>query len=281
MTMTKPVNRSLSNVVKKRLLCFSIALLLCILAYVYQSMSGTGTGRSFAANIPANTVSGVVFNDANGNGKLDAHEVGIGGVTVHLYHTDGTLAGTAITNAQGEYTFPTTPNDDYQIRLDNAADYTTGPLNGDQLTTVQSALYESQIISRAVLPDDSKLVGPENYPQIAVDRHASDQNEHNFDAGFIPTTSNAVANGDDPWEDLWCDCWSSSPEKPTTGSKEPTSPPTTGSKNPAPTKVKPTTGSKSGQVTTIPGSKKTLSVPPTTYPNLPSTGSNPDGYPLP
>src|SRR6266567_5387432 len=244
MTMTKPVNRSLSNVVKKRLLCFSIALLLCILAYVYQSISGTDTGHSFAANVPANTVNGVVFNDANGNGKLDTHEVGIGGVTVHLYDIDGKLAGTAITNAQGEYSFPTTPNTDYQIRLDNAADYTTGPLNGYQLTAVQSAIYESQIISRAVLPDDSKLVGAGNYPQITVDSHASDHNEYNFDAGFITTTSDSIADGDDPWELLWCDCGSSSPEKPAPGSKDPASPPTKvkpipGSKDPAspPTKV--------------------------------------------
>jgi hypothetical protein len=260
MTMTKPVNRSLSNVVKKRLLCFSIALLLCILACVYQSISGTGTGHSFAANVPTNTVSGVVFDDVNGNGKLDTHEVGIGGVTVHLYYTDGKLAGTAITNAQGEYFFPATSNTDYQIKLDNAANYTTGPLKGHRLTIVHSDTCDDQ---------------------------TSDHNEHSCDIGFTfaPVSGKPVVsdNGTVSFQLCDCDCKffgeedtptpCSNPElTPTPGSK-PEQTPTPGSKKSTPANPKQASGKQA--------SGKQTSASPTTYPKLPATGGDPAGHLLP
>lgn len=264
MTMTKPVNRSLSNVVKKRLLCFSIALLLCILAYVYQSISGTGTGHSFAANVPDNTIGGVVFNDANGNGKLDAHEGSISHVTVHLYHTDGRLAGTAVTDDRGGYSFNITPNTNYQIKLDNAADYTTGPLKGHRLTAVHSDTCDDQMNSNAVLPDDS------NYLQIPVDSHASAYAKHSFDAAFTTGTDSAIGRKDNNGilKSLCSDCQPCSDEPPTSGSK-PELKPTPEPKKPAP----------APKPKQAPG--KQAAVPPTTYPKLPATGGDPAGHLFP
>jgi uncharacterized protein (DUF2141 family) len=51
---------------------------------------------------PGATISGTVVNDANGNGSTDAGEVGIGGVAVA---SSGALSDTAVTGADGKYTF--------------------------------------------------------------------------------------------------------------------------------------------------------------------------------
>ncbi len=288
--MEKPANRLFSKVVKKRLLCFSIALLLCILAYAYQSISGTGMGSSQAANIAAATISGVVFNDANGNGVRDANEVGISNVTVHLYHSDGKLAGTARTDASGKYSFTVTPATDYQIRLDNAADYTTGPLKGHVLTAVHSDSCDEQISSNTVLPDSSKPAGPGNYPQITVKSQAAGSSQQSFDIGFTTNKDLAANNGtlssrwhyclpfyeDTPTPGADKPVQTPTPEgaTPTPGSNKPVETPTPGSKKPAPNPVpkKPTQ-------TTAP--KKPVSKRPTSYPKLPATGSDPAGRSLP
>jgi hypothetical protein len=277
--MEKPVNRLFSNVVKKQLLCCSLALLLCILAYAYQSMSGTGMSSSQAANIAAATISGVVFNDANGNGKRDMHEGGIRNVTVHMYHSDGKLAGTALTDARGEYTFSVVAAIDYQIKLDKAADYTTGSLKGYQLTAVHSKSCDDQSSSSAVLPDSSKPAGPGNYPQITVRGQASGSNGPGFDIGFITSKSGVDDNGTLP---PWHYCLPFGDDKtPTTGAQP--------EQTPTPEGVTPTPGSKPGQVPPpapkkpVQGQapKKSASAQPAAYPMLPATGSDPAGHPLP
>jgi len=62
-----------------------------------------------------------VWNDANHDGVQDATEVGIAGVTVNLYASDGTtwLASTA-TDAYGAYIFEGLPNGTYVVRVDPA-----------------------------------------------------------------------------------------------------------------------------------------------------------------
>jgi hypothetical protein len=52
------------------------------------------------------TLIGTVFNDTNANGIIDGAEKGISGVPVNLHFTDGSLYGTATTDADGNYAFP-------------------------------------------------------------------------------------------------------------------------------------------------------------------------------
>ncbi|MDQ4132696.1 MAG: Ig-like domain-containing protein, partial [Actinomycetota bacterium] len=86
------------------------------------------------------TISGTVYNDANGNGALDAGESGIGGVTLAL---SGTATTSAISQADGTYIFSGLSTGTY------AVDYTppsgflntgTRPLTGITLATNTSSV---------------------------------------------------------------------------------------------------------------------------------------------
>jgi hypothetical protein len=278
--MEKPASRSFPGGVKKQLLCFSIALLLCLLAYVYQSMSGTGTGRSLAATVPAPAIRGVVFNDANGNGRRDPGEAGIRSVTVDLYRNkDGKLVATVHTNANGEYSFSTTPNNDYQVKLDNATDYSTGPLKDSHLTTARSNGCKDQMSSDAVLPESNKPIDLGNYPQITVKSQASESNGVNFNVGF--TSDKSTANDFSPASYACNDCQPcSDDDNPGPGTRDDITP--------TPAGVSPKPGSKP-EHTPTPTSKKPAPMPapkspavaPPIYPKLPATGSDPAGHLLP
>src|SRR5437763_1718724 len=52
MMMTRPISWSYRGLVKKRLLFFSLPLLVCVLTYVYQSMNGSRMVSNFAAVVP-------------------------------------------------------------------------------------------------------------------------------------------------------------------------------------------------------------------------------------
>ncbi|MBN1888836.1 MAG: carboxypeptidase regulatory-like domain-containing protein [Thermoflexales bacterium] len=67
-----------------------------------------GAGGSASANFgyqAIGTVSGVVFNDANGNGVKEAGELGLGGVVITLTLPDGSGARTATSAGNGDYMF--------------------------------------------------------------------------------------------------------------------------------------------------------------------------------
>jgi protocatechuate 3,4-dioxygenase beta subunit len=58
-----------------------------------------------SANGGAITADASVFADTNGNGVMDAGEVGIGNTTVQLFDSSGTLLGTANSNSTGSFRF--------------------------------------------------------------------------------------------------------------------------------------------------------------------------------
>lgn len=64
------------------------------------------------------TVMGFVFLDENGDGINNNNEGPFGGITVQLYHEDGTLAGETITNADGSYSFSVEENGVYYVQFD-------------------------------------------------------------------------------------------------------------------------------------------------------------------
>jgi uncharacterized repeat protein (TIGR01451 family) len=62
------------------------------------------------------TISGVVFNDVNGNGAKESTESPLGGVIVQLYDPKNNLLGTTLTDVNGNYTFPNVPPGAYIVR---------------------------------------------------------------------------------------------------------------------------------------------------------------------
>lgn len=140
-----------------------------------------------------------VWVDTDKDGIQDPGETPIAGVTVHLYNSSGTLVGTAITDAKGEYYFSSTVSEaaggdgnnigggvvkyeTFTIKFDNPADYDVGgPLFGYALTSAsQTAPNGAQ--STAV--DSNAAIGASTYPEIAVGPHGPGMNDFTFDAGF-------------------------------------------------------------------------------------------------
>ncbi|NOT63831.1 MAG: hypothetical protein HOP19_26750, partial [Acidobacteria bacterium] len=181
----------------------------------YGKANGLGDVEALVAAPPLE-LGNRVWRDANSNGVQDAGEAVIASVTVRLYR-GATLVGTAVTNANGEYYFTSTPgvndsntgdnigqvNDSgngllyetaYRIALDNATNYATGnPLNGLFLTAndVAGAALD-QRDSDATLPTPGGAIGVGNYPTINLTTGTPGFNNHRYDIGF--TTAAAVAS---------------------------------------------------------------------------------------
>ncbi|WP_317044711.1 SdrD B-like domain-containing protein, partial [Nonlabens xylanidelens] len=81
---------------------------------------------------PMGTVSGIVFEDTNGNGVQDAGELGIPGVSVIVVGSDG-VTQTVVTDSSGAWT-AIVPVGDTSIDVDE----TTLPTGIDSLTTIGS-----------------------------------------------------------------------------------------------------------------------------------------------
>jgi hypothetical protein len=106
-------------------------------------------------------------------------------VTDHLYAADGTtLLKTAITDPNGNYYFPISSYTGYGIKLDDLADYTSGPLKGFQLTVANQDTSTYSADSKGVLPTLGSPIGMGSYPLVTVGSHAPGQNEHTFDFEF-------------------------------------------------------------------------------------------------
>ncbi|MDR1427190.1 MAG: hypothetical protein LBJ08_05465, partial [Bifidobacteriaceae bacterium] len=73
-----------------------------------------------ASSQTAPVVNGYVYNDADGNGEIDAGETALAGQTVEIYDSAGTLRGTRTTDGQGRYSFIVNgvgPAAEFYIRL--------------------------------------------------------------------------------------------------------------------------------------------------------------------
>ncbi len=75
----------------------------------------TGTG--------SNGISGIVFQDANSNGVLDAGEQALAAVTVQLFDQNNTPVATATTAANGSYSFSNLAAGIYTVAESNLANY--------------------------------------------------------------------------------------------------------------------------------------------------------------
>jgi len=163
-----------------------------------------------------------VWIDTDKDGIQDPGETPVAGATVRLYDAAGTLVGTAITNASGEYYFASNVTEPaagdannvggglavdaaFTVKLDNPADYAAGgPLNGYTLTSTDSTTTVATDADNAI-DNDSALAGGSTYgvdrfPSISVAAHGPGENDHTFDFGFI-TPVVPVGMGNYTWID--------------------------------------------------------------------------------
>src|SRR5436305_8048623 len=83
----------------------------------------SGVNYNFG-DLKAVALSGLVYQDTNGNNALDAGEPGIAGVTVTLTGTNGlgqSITATAVTAANGTYSFSTESGSDHLRTPANSA----------------------------------------------------------------------------------------------------------------------------------------------------------------
>lgn len=76
------------------------------------------SSKHLARNSEGFDISGSIFTDANTSGQFDENETGIANATVHLFDSENTLVGTAVTNSSGFYIFEAFPAGSYTVQVD-------------------------------------------------------------------------------------------------------------------------------------------------------------------
>lgn len=112
-----------------------------------------------------------VWNDANGNGLQDATETGLGGVTVNLKNTAGTVVQTTTTNTSGFYQFGGIVPGTYTVEFVGVAGYGISPANQGADDTKDSDVSDAGNGNATV--------------SVVVSAGACN---NTIDAGFCPTT---------------------------------------------------------------------------------------------
>ena len=109
--------------------------------------AGSGTSANFG-DIPYGTVSGVVFNDTNGDGEQNPGEKGVGGVTVNLWNAQDVLFGTVVTSGNGVYLFTNVPAGIYTVEQIYPTGY-TGTTTNRVVIVVGAAIMGEGFVSAA------------------------------------------------------------------------------------------------------------------------------------
>ncbi|MGA9350609.1 MAG: SdrD B-like domain-containing protein, partial [Anaerolineae bacterium] len=100
-----------------------------------------------------------VWEDLNADGVQDVGEAGIAGVTVNLYHSDGTSAGSTTTDASGFYSFTgLIPGGYYLVFTKPGADYFFSPQDqGDDALDSDADTTTGQTIATTLAPGETDL----------------------------------------------------------------------------------------------------------------------------
>lgn len=186
----------------------------------FGKAGGIGGSLVMLSNPAPLEIGNRVWRDTNNNGVQNAGENGIANVTVRLYQ-GSSLVGTAVTDSNGEYYFVAgsgadpIPTDNvgqvnggllystaYQVRFDNASNYSSGgPLFGLTLTTVNQTSQagdddSSDSDANSVL-NPSGSPAPGVFPVISVTTGGPGSNDHRFDVGFalIPSAADVSVQG--------------------------------------------------------------------------------------
>ncbi|MEM7531761.1 MAG: SdrD B-like domain-containing protein [Chloroflexota bacterium] len=140
-----------------------------------------------------------VWDDADGDGVQDDTEQPLVGVTVNLYNAAGdTLLQTTQTGPDGFYRFDgLTASTTYVIKLDNASDYSAGPLAGYRLTQVDAGANDAL--------DSDAVYGADRYPVITATVGIVTGSENAADPTEYPTNDfglwQSASLGDTIWYD--------------------------------------------------------------------------------
>ncbi len=100
---------------------------------------------------PGYKVSGLVFNDANGNGDKDIGEVGIANVQMKLWGTSANLLATTLTDAHGKYEFLNVFDGQYHVQEIDLPGYVSTTPNS-QFITVAGANISGILFGDKVVP---------------------------------------------------------------------------------------------------------------------------------
>ncbi|HTY14989.1 MAG TPA: SdrD B-like domain-containing protein, partial [Methanoregulaceae archaeon] len=93
-------------------------------------------------NTQLGNISGIKYNDLNGNGVRDINDVPIPGVTIKLYYQNGTLFGTRVTDGNGSYVFSPVPFGGYILNETVPSGYRqTQPSAGNYTLLVTSTNF--------------------------------------------------------------------------------------------------------------------------------------------
>jgi hypothetical protein len=109
------------------------------------------------------------------------------GATVDLYSPSGSLLGTTVTDATGQYYFSsglTANTDGYLVRLDNPVDYQAGGPLAQARPTQPFAGTDPLLSSKGV-------VGVDGFPEAAVATGPPGSSQTNVDFGFVLTPASA------------------------------------------------------------------------------------------
>ncbi|MFO0937549.1 MAG: SdrD B-like domain-containing protein [Gemmataceae bacterium] len=170
----------------------------------FGKANGVG-GVAFVNTLAPIEIGNYVWNDSNSDGIQNAGEIGIAGVTVNLVDASNTVVASAQTDSNGQYLFSSAigintpsakyglslqPNTNYTVRLDNSADYTTGPLKNLTASPV-SAGTDSSVDSNGVTVSPTDI-------RASVTTGNYGQNNHTYDFGF---TSVGLSLGNFVWND--------------------------------------------------------------------------------
>jgi hypothetical protein len=73
------------------------------------------------------TISGSVFADRNGNGRIDRNEQGVGAALLSLIDEEGVTVATTTSSRDGNYQFAGVQLGDYTVKMTTTATITTAP----------------------------------------------------------------------------------------------------------------------------------------------------------
>jgi hypothetical protein len=138
----------------------------------------------YAPAAPTGRIGNFVWKDLNANGKQDAGEPGINGVTVTLEDNIGTVLQTLTTAGNGEYLFTGLTAGTYVVKLNGSSSALAG-----YIATIQTA-------AGTTTANDSN---PNPWTVILA---TDDSEDLTVDFGFIPPGCGCI--GDRVWKDINC-----------------------------------------------------------------------------
>ncbi|MCB0111156.1 MAG: hypothetical protein KDE53_34780, partial [Caldilineaceae bacterium] len=179
-----------------------------VTTYTVDSMNSTAsgvvglTGIENSATLAATPISGQVFRDFNSDGLITASgtvtDTGVAGVPVTAYDKAGNMVGSAVTDANGEYTITPTGDGPYRVEFtDLPAGFepsTHGTQNGASVQFVTSAGAASNVNFGIIYPNDFC----QGNPFLATSCMKNGSGDGNSDAGYLSFALDAQGNGTAP-----------------------------------------------------------------------------------